>query len=255
MCSLWRSGRRDSVAPVKLDVARVFERSYAVYRDQFTLLAPAALLLFLPIAILNGLILTGAIGVLGVLLIGAIGVIGNFWYQGMVVEAAQDIMDGRRDHSVGSLFSSVTPVLGSLIGAGLLAGIGIGFGFLLLVVPGLVLLTIWALLAPVIVLERSGALPAFGRSRQLVRGNGWQVCSVIVVLFVIQFVVSGVVTAITTAIGDSFVFYSVGDLIGRVLIAPLTALAAAVMYFELTGGDRSPSEPAPVSAGRPPPAR
>lgn len=240
---------------MKLDVGRVFERSYAVYRDQFTLLAPAALLLFAPLAIMNGLILSGAIGVLGVLLIGAIGVVGNFWYQGMVVEAAQDIMDGRRDHTVGSLFSSVMPVLGPLIAAGLLAGMGIGLGFVLLIVPGLILLTIWALLAPVIVLERSGTFPAFGRSRELVRGNGWQVFSVIVVLFVIQFVVSGVVTAITTAIGDSFVLYSLGDLIGRALIAPLTALAAAVMYFELTDrGGRSPSEPAPVASGQPPPA-
>src|SRR3954447_13121245 len=104
MCSLWRSAARDSVATVKLDVGRVFERSYAVYRDQFTLLAPAALILFLPLAILNGLILSGRGGPLGVVLIGAVGVVGNFWFQGMVVEAAQDIMDGRRDHTVGTLF-------------------------------------------------------------------------------------------------------------------------------------------------------
>jgi hypothetical protein len=255
MCSLWRSTARDSVAGVKLDVGRVFERSYAVYRDQFTLLAPAALIVFVPIAILNGLLLSGAIGVLGVVLVGAISVVGNFWFQGMVVEAAEDIMDGRRDHTVGTLLSSVTPVLGALIGAGVLAGIGIGIGFLLLVIPGLILLTIWALLAPVIVIERAGVVPAFGRSRQLVQGNGWQVFSVIVVLFLIQFVVSGVAVAITTAISGSFAFYSIGDLIGRVLIAPLTALAAAIMYFELTErGGRSPSEPAPITPGPPPPA-
>jgi hypothetical protein len=257
MCSLWRSAARDSVATVKLDAGRVFERSYAVYRDQFALLAPAALIVFVPISILNGLILSGAIGVAGVLLIGAIGVVGNFWYQGMVVEAAQDIMDGRRDHTVGTLFASVTPVLWPLIAAGVLAGIAIGIGFVLIVVPGLILLTIWALLAPVIVLERPGVIPSFGRSRELVHGNGWQVFSVIVVLFVIQFVVSGVVVAITTAISSSFVGYSIGDLIARVLIAPLTALAAAIMYFELSGrGGRPASEPAPASpAQQPPPER
>ena len=74
----------------------------------------------------------------------------------MVVEAAQDILDGRRDHTVGSLLRSVTPVIGALIVAGILAGIAIGIGLLLLIVPGLFLLTIWAVIAPVIVIERSG---------------------------------------------------------------------------------------------------
>ena len=52
-----------------------------------------------------------------------------------------------------------------LLVAGLLAGICIALGFVLLIVPGLVLLTIWAVIAPVIVIERTGALEAFGRSR------------------------------------------------------------------------------------------
>jgi hypothetical protein len=42
-----------------------------------------------------------------------------------------------------------------LIGAGLLSGIAIGIGMLLLLVPGLIRLTIWAVIAPVIVVERS----------------------------------------------------------------------------------------------------
>ena len=41
----------------KLDTARVFERIFEIYRDQFTLLIPAALILFIPVAILNGLVL------------------------------------------------------------------------------------------------------------------------------------------------------------------------------------------------------
>ena len=233
---------------MKLDVGRVFERSFAVYRDQFGLLAPAALIVFLPLAILNGLILSGRSGVLGALLIAAVGVVGNFWYQGMVVEATRDIMDGRRDHTIGSLFASVTPVLGALIAAGLLAGIGIGIGFLLLVVPGLFLLTIWAVLAPVIVVERPGVFPAFERSRRLVKGHGWQVFSVIVILFVLQLVLGGVIMGITTAIDDSFVSYAIGDVIARVLIAPLTALAAAVMYFELVGGAEETTAGPPEAA-------
>ncbi len=219
----------------KLDVARVFERIFQIYRDQFTLLIPAALVVFVPVAILSGLIYSGDVGILGAVLVAALATIATYWFQGMVVEAAEDILDGRRDHTVGSLIRSVTPVIGPLIVAGLLAGHAIGIGLLLLIVPGLFLLTIWAVLAPVVVLEKKSAFEAFGRSRELVRGHGWQVFGVIVVLFLLQFIVAAVIQAIANGVSDSFAAYAVSDLIVRLLVAPLSALAAAVLYFELRG--------------------
>jgi hypothetical protein len=216
----------------KLDTARVFERIFEIYRDQFTLLIPAALVIFIPVAVLNGLILSEG-DVLLALAAAAIGVIATYWFQGMVVEAARDILDGRRDQTVGSLIGAAGPVVGPLIGAGLLAGFAIAIGLVLLIVPGLILLTIWAVIVPVIVIERTGALEAFGRSRELVRGHGWQVFGVIVVLFVVQFVVSAAIQAILVGLTDSFAGYALADLIVRLLIAPLSALAASVMFFEL----------------------
>jgi hypothetical protein len=217
----------------KLDVARVFERIFQIYRDQFTLLIPAALLIFIPVALITGAIYSGGSGILGALIVAAVSTIATYWFQGMVVEAARDILDGRRDHTLGSLFESVLPVLGPLIVAGILAGIGIGIGLILLIVPGLFLLTIWAVIAPVIVIERKGAIDAFGRSRELVRGHGWQVFSVIVVLFLVELIVGAVLQAIANSVSDSFFGYTIGDLIVRLLVAPLTALAAAVLFFEL----------------------
>jgi hypothetical protein len=217
----------------KLDVARVFERIFEIYRDQFTLLIPAALVVFVPVAILSGLIYAGDVGILGALIVAALGTIATYWFQGMVVEAARDILDGRRDHTVGSLARSATTVIGPLLVAGILAGIAIGIGLLLLIVPGLYLLTIWAVLAPVIVIERKDAIGAFGRSRELVRGHGWQVFGVIVVLFLLQFLVTAVIQALANSIADSVVGYSLADLIVRLIVAPLSALAAAVLYFEL----------------------
>jgi hypothetical protein len=216
----------------KLDLGTVLQRVLDVYRDQAGLLIPAALVVFVPVAILNGVIaesgsLEAGLGA------GLIGIVATYWFQGMVVEATRDILDGKRDHTLGSLIQSVTPVLVPLIGAGLLAGIGIGIGFILLIVPGLFLLTIWAVLAPSIVVERKGVFDAFGRSRALVSGHGWQVFGVIVVLFLLQAVLGGIVQAIFRAITDTFAGYAISDLIVHVLIAPLSALAAAVLYFEL----------------------
>jgi hypothetical protein len=219
----------------KLDTARVFERIFEIYRDQFTLLIPAALVVFVPVAIISGIVYAGDISIVGVAIVSAVATIATYWFQGMVVEAARDILDGRRDHTVGSLVQSATPVIVPLLVAGILAGIGIGIGLILLLVPGLFLLTIWAVIAPVIVIERRGAIESFGRSRELVRGSGWQVFGVIVVLFLLQFIVSAVVQALANSVSDSFGAYAIADLIVRLLVAPLSALAAAVLFFELKG--------------------
>jgi hypothetical protein len=249
----------------KIDVARVFERIFAIYRDQFTLLVPAALLVFVPVAIISGLVYSGDEGILGALVVAAIGTIATYWFQGMVVEAARDILDGQRDHSVGSLVRAGAAVLGPLVVAGILAGLGIGLGLLLLIVPGLFLLTIWSVLAPVIVIERKDAMSSFGRSRELVRGHGWQVFTVIVILFLVQFIVSAVIQGLANSIADSVVGYSLGDLIVRLLVAPLSALAAAVLFFELkalrgepvlgtdASGQVTPGQEPPPQAAPPPP--
>lgn len=244
----------------KLDVGNVLSRTFETYRDQFTLLIPAALALFLVVALLNGLVLSGDGGLFATLLVVLIGTVATYWFQGMVVEAVRDILDGRRDHTVGSLFQSAVPVILPLFLVGLLAGIAIAIGFLLLIVPGLFLLTIWAVLAPVVVVERAGVFDAFGRSRQLVKGHGWQVFGVIVILFLITAASTGVVRAIFVGIADSFVGYFLADLIVRVLVSPLSAIAAAVMYFELKARHGEPvpemgaaAAPAGVAPGGPAP--
>jgi hypothetical protein len=230
----------------KLDIGSVFEQVFAIYRDQFTLLIPAALILFVPVAILNGLVLSAG-GILAALLVAAISAIATFWYQGMVVEAAQDILDGRRDHTVGSLLQSTTPVIAPLLGAGIVAGILVGLGFIV-IVPGLYLLTIWAVIAPVIVLERAGVFDSFGRSRQLVKGNGWQVFGVIAIFFLVQLVIGILVRVV---LNDSFALLALGDLIVRLLIVPLSGLAAAVMYFGLKAAEEGgePAAATPVAVG------
>ncbi len=239
----------------KLDVGTVFERIFSVYRDQFSLLVPAALVVFVPVAILNGVLRESGGFFLAIAAI-IVGAIATYWFQGMVVEAAHDILDGRRDHTVGSLLSAVTPVIGPLLVAGFLGGLATGIGFVLLIVPGLFLLTIWALIAPVIVIERTDAMSSFGRSRALVKDHGWQVLAVLIVLLLLKLVLSAVVAAILIAIADSVVSYVAADLITNVLIAPLSALAAAILYFELRRlhGETALPATAAYTPADPPPA-
>jgi hypothetical protein len=197
-----------------------------------------------------------------VLFVFALGTVATYWFQGMVVEAARDILDGRRDHTVGSLVRSAIPVIAPLFLAGVLVGIGFLIGFVLLVVPGLIFLTFTAVVAPVIVLERTGVIDAFRRSFDLVRGHAFQVFGVIVVIFLLKFIVGAVIQAIANGVSDSFLSYSAADLIVQLLVAPLSALAAAVLFFELKarrgepvlGTDASGQvSPAAVPAGGPAP--
>ena len=93
-------------------------------------------------------------------------------FTGMVVQLVADVQDGRRDATAGQLLRAATPVLGQLILVGVVAAVGIMAGFILLVIPGLILITLWSVAAPVVVLEHPGVFPALRRSRVLVRGNG-----------------------------------------------------------------------------------
>jgi hypothetical protein len=124
-------------------------------------------------------------------------------------------------------------VLGQLIVVGLLAGIGVVVGFILLIIPGLILITIWSVAAPVVVLERPGAVRALRRSRELVRGNGWQVFGVILVLDILVVILGSAIELLADSAGSGVGI--VARVIVGILSAPLSALAASVLYFELRG--------------------
>jgi len=96
-----------------------------------------------------------------------------------------------------------------------------------------------------VVLERPPGLGALRRSRELVRGNGWQTFGVIFVLGVAVSIVGGAIEIAADSAGAG-VGLVVRVVIG-VLTAPLSALAAAVLYFDLLrlSGGQSPPVPGP----------
>jgi hypothetical protein len=146
-------------------------------------------------------------------------------------------------HSAEELFETAAPYVGTLILNGVLAAIGIAIGFVLLIIPGLILITIWAVVAPAIVVEGRGAIEAFGRSRELVRGHGWPVFGAILVAYLTVVVVSFVTAGIGDAIGGDAGHIILGT-IGDILAAPVLALVASMLFFDLGGGAAEPAAPA-----------
>ena len=216
----------------KLDTSETFERIFQVYGSQFTTLLGLALVIFVPIAVLQGIV--AASGSLALLFVTAVlAFIGYGLYTGGVVEAVHDIRDGKRDWSVGDLLQRALPFVFPLIGAAILYGVIVVLGLILLIVPGLVFLTWFSLYAPAIVVERQGMFASFTRSRDLVRGNGWRVFGVLLVTFIIAGVVGNIIQRIAYGISDDFVGALVGNLISSLITAPAFGLAVSVLFFTL----------------------
>lgn len=235
----------------RIRVGDVINETFSVYGRNVVALIASAIVVFGIVGVATGLLQNAGGVVLGVLA-GIIRLIGVALYAGFVVRLVQDVRDGRRDQSVGDLFSSAAPAIGALILFGILFAIGVAVGLALLIVPGLVLLTLWSVGAPAIVVERAGPIEAFGRSRRLVRGDAWPVFGTLVVVLLIVIAIGVVLGVIATPIGNGATV--VASVISNVITAPIFALAVSVMFYDL-GGGRAAAEPAaPAAPAAPPPA-
>jgi ABC-type multidrug transport system fused ATPase/permease subunit len=239
----------------QIDVGAIVRRTFEIYVDQASVLMPAAAVVFVISGIFGVLLIAASPALALVALI--VSIVASTLFTGMVVELVADLQDGRRDASPGQLLRAASPVIGKLILVGIVAGIGIVIGFVLIVVPGLILITIWSVAAPVVVLERPDGLGALGRSRELVRGNGWNVFAVILLLVILVGVVSFLIEAVANSAGTG-VGLVVRVIVG-ILTAPISSLAQAVLYFQLRGapvreGADGPGERGQFQAGPLPPA-
>lgn len=233
----------------KLSVGDTLSEVFAIYRENAGVLLPLAFWLYLVVAIVAGLS-DGKFNLVYFISV-VLGFVIAMLYQGMVVSLVHDVQDGRRDSSVGELYRSVTPVLGTLIVASLLYGIATAIGFFLLIVPGCILLTIWAVIAPAIVVEKQGVMAAGRRSRELVRDNGWPVFGTVIVATIITFVVSAILLAIAEAIAGGPILRIVFSALASTVTAPIGALVAGVLYYRLLAIKCDPNAVVGPVAGAP----
>ncbi|HEY3192689.1 MAG TPA: hypothetical protein VGJ61_07890 [Solirubrobacterales bacterium] len=225
---------------IRIEPGRVIGEAFSAYQNQVGPVLGGALMVVGVTSVID--LLLGLTDRLFLVLAGVIvGLIGQVLYTGYVVKLVQDVRDGRLDQSMGELFSAAAPYVSTLILNGIIYGIAVACGFFLLIVPGLILITIWAVVAPSIVAENRGVIEAFGRSRELVRGNGWNVFFTIVLAFLIVVVVSIVFAIIGAAIGDAG--RVVLGTIGNILVVPVAALVSSILFFDLGGGKAAPTEP------------
>ena len=203
--------------------------------------------------------LLGLAGGIGLFLGWIINLIAAFLVQAALVKAVQDVRDGRVDLNLGETVSAVLPYLLPVAAASILAGIGISIGFILIIVPGLVLLTFWSLIVPSIVIGGEGVFGSFGKSWRTVRGYAWHVFGTYVLVFLILIVfniVLGLVLLALPVVARNFI----SNVISGTLVAPFLALVVTLIYYRLTavhetrnlgGGDPAwpPAGPGPAYPG------
>lgn len=87
------------------------------------------------------------------------------------------------------------------VGMSILSAIGIVLGFLLIIVPGIILMVRWSASAGYLMGERAGVVESLGQSWDATRDHGWSIFLAGLVLFVGFLVIVGVIGGTVTAVG------------------------------------------------------
>lgn len=189
-------------------------------------------------------VLLGVLGPIGAVLAAIVSIIAAFLLQATLIKAVEDVRDGRVDLSFGETMQAARPAVGRVAVASIVAGIGIVIGLIFVIVPGLYLLTIWCLVVPVVVLEGKRTMEALERSRQLVRGHGWQVFGTLVLVFIVLLVVGLVIGLLLVALPMAARNF-ISNIVSGTLVSPFLALVLTLGYFRLLAAEGG-------SAGEPP---
>jgi len=116
-----------------------------------------------------------------------------------------------------------------VIGAGILVGLAIGLGFLLFVVPGVIIGCMLYVAIPACVIEKKGATASLSRSVALTKGYRWQIFG----LFLLVVVITLIGTVILLKISGSGVIGEVIGFLWQVVLTAFSAVLSAVIYHDL----------------------
>ncbi len=218
-------------------LAAVLRDLRQVNRSTWVYLFLIAVIVFVPIGLVQGAVdvfsdrkidaavIAAAIGV------AITSLIGEVFYSGAVAGVIVRSRDGELP-TLGGLARRL-PLL-RLLAADLLVAVIVVIGLILLIVPGIVLFTLLAFVAPVIEIEQRTLWSAFKRSRELARGRFWLVLLVVGGLEVAtELVVWGVELLAHSVLGNVLSSDAVAEAVGNVITNPPYAVVLVLIALEL----------------------
>lgn len=227
----------------------VFSRAVATLRQHWRPLLAIALVVFVPVGLLDvlderfaeldpdELRTADAIGALVIgLTRGVTELFGEIVLAGVIAAAIGDVYGRRETRSPGEVLRGIP--YARLFAITVLSVAGFALGLLLLIVPGILFLGLYALAAPVAEVENLGVRDAFARSRELSRGHLGLVLGVLIPLTLISGTSSEAAqTAAVALLGEGLAGEWLGAVVAGVLISTPWALAAVALVYELKGAE------------------
>jgi len=217
-----------------LSVGTVFSAAFSAFAARARVLVPIVFFSSLVVSAISRLLGPEGIGFLVGWVVDA-----AFFalVQAVAMTVLRDLRERRPASSIGDLLATALPPLPAATLVGVLALAAVTVALVFLIVPGLYLMTIWAVVLPVAVVERPGVFDAFGRSRGLVRGNGWKVLGVVLLLGLLLAVSAALALLLHRHAAGPVVSILFGSLLSSV-IAPIQMLVLGVLYFRLLDIER-----------------
>lgn len=221
----------------KLSLRQVVGEMWAVYRQHWTFLVPAALVVLLPQSIADAvtegfhvehLRSAADFATIGAaLLLVVVNLFGQAVYAGLTAAAVIDWRAGRPLPQLSALLRAMP--LGRLVVLDLVITVLTAIGFVLLIIPGLIVLTYIAISPAVLKLEHLGVQEALARSIRLVRGRARQVFLIAIGAIILTELA---VQAIAAPF-DGVAVLTVVNLVAEGILQPIEGLAVALVAIHL----------------------
>ena len=243
-------------------VTATYGRIWRTYRSWAPTLLLLALIVFLPLALLDALTMNVELDALDVtsgiklaalvLAVGAItatGLIGEVFFSGAIAvslthphgEGPPPLREIARRLKYGRLIA-VDLAYVALVAVGLLLGL----------IPGLLAFVFLGLAGPVVEIEERTAREALARSMRLVRGNFWFVLCVLLPIQVAGDAIGHLLAGLVHDLfGHTFLATWLAEAVSDLALSPVFAVAAVLLTIELIAereGQAPPLHSAPVPA-------
>ncbi len=168
------------------------------------------------------------------------------------VHAVRDIRDGDRPRlaSVAPRALVVLPVVSAAV---IISTLGIFAGFIALIVPGILLSLRWSVVAQAAALDHGSWTDALRRSTDLTRGNYWHIFGLLFLVGLLSGIVGFAVEAAFHHPSTTVASFVAGTAL-QTVVRSFTALATALLYFELMARGRKKEETAAIEAAKAPKA-
>jgi hypothetical protein len=139
-----------------------------------------------------------------------------------------------------SIAEAVTTALRAalpLLLLGILYSLGIGFALVLLIFPGLMLVTAWSVIVPVRIVENTGISESFSRSVRLTAGHRWAIFGILLIVWLgtaaVEFAARPLFGIAISAGAATTPSYSILVGVVHIFTYMISATIAASIYYEL----------------------